>query len=445
MVVEFLLRHQRCNLWAPPGFGKTSMAYTAIDAMYQVGLEDRPTLVLAPLRVARDTWPDEALKWHHLRDITVSAITGSPAQRREALARKAMVYTTNYENLPWLIEHTDGKWPFGTVIADESTRIKSFRLKQGGKRAQALSKIAWTGVNRWVNMTGTPAPNGLQDLWGQQWFIDQGQRLGRTFSAFRERWFHTGHNGWGVHPFPHTQREIQDALRDVSLTLDPKDWFDLKEPIVTQVKVKLPVLAMKMYKQFEKTMFTELMCGTELEVFNAAALTNKCLQIANGCAYHEEGKKVIHDAKLEALESLVDEIGSQVLVAYAFVSDMDRICAKFGKRCAVISTAEGMHAFKSGNAQIGLAHPASMGHGVDGLQNYTNVLIRFGRDWNLENQLQMLERIGPVRQFQAGLDRPVLVYDIVAEDTIDEDVIARHESKREVQDILMAAMRRLEL
>lgn len=445
LVNDFLLRHQRCNLWAPPGFGKTVMVYTALDASYVLGFESRPTLVLGPLRVARDVWPDEALKWRHLRDITVSAVVGNPKQRREALAGDKMVYSTNYENLPWLIEHFGDKWPFGTVIADESTRIKSFRLNQGGMRAKALSKVAWTGVNRWVNLTGTPAPNGLQDLWGQNWFIDQGVRLGRTFSAFRARWFQTGFNGFGIHPLPHAQREIQDLLRDVSLTLDPKDWFDLKDPIVTQVKVQLPVLAMKMYKQFEKTMFTELQCGSKLEVFNAAALTNKCLQIANGCVYHEDGtRKAVHDVKLEALESLVDEIGTQVLVAYAFVSDRDRIVKKLGNRCAVISTKEGLHAFKSGQAQVGIAHPASMGHGIDGLQVYTNCLIRFGHDWNFENRAQFVERIGPVRQYQAGLDRAVLIYDIIAENTLDEIVLERHESKRSVQDLLLAAMRRLQ-
>ena len=421
------------------------MAYTALDAMHLVGMDSRPTLVLAPLRVARDTWPDEAMKWKHLRDITVSDIVGSAKERREGLKREAMVYTTNYESIPWLIEQCGDKWPFGAVIADESTRIKSFRLRQGGKRAKALSKVAWGGVNRWMNLTGTPAPNGLQDLWGQNWFIDQGQRLGRTYSGFSQRWFHTDHTGFGTKPFKHAQTEIQDLLRDVSLTLDPKDWFDLQAPIVTEVPVYLPLEAMQMYKQFEKTMFAELKCGAELEVFNAAAKTNKCLQIANGCIYHEDGQKGIHDEKLEALESLVEELNVPVLVAYAFVSDMERIKKKFGKRCALISKPAGMEAFISGAAQIGLAHPASMGHGVDGLQKITNILIRFGRDWSLENQMQMAERIGPVRQMQAGFDRPVLIYDIVAKGTIDEDVIARHESKREVQDILLAAMKRLEL
>jgi len=440
--VEFMLRHQRCNFWAPPGFGKTSMAYTAIDSLAVLDLEYRPKLVLAPLRVARDTWPDEALKWQHLKNMRVSAICGTPKQRLEALRRPAEVYTCNYENLPWLVEQEGSKWRFGTVVADEAVKLKGFRLRQGGKRAHALGQVAWTHVNRWLNLTGYPAPNGLIDLWGQMWFIDRGARLGNSFSAFTNRWFRTGYNGFGLFPLPHAQNEIQELIKDVTLTLDPKDWFDLKDPIVTEVKVKLPPAARKIYKEFEKTMFAELACGTELEVFNAAALTQKCSQIANGFAYINGGWKVIHDEKLDALESLVDEIGTQVLVAYSFVSDIERITARLGKRCALISKPGGMKAFKAGDAQVGLAFDGSLGHGVDGLQTFTNRLIRFGHTWNLDNRLQMLERIGPVRQFQAGLDRSVLIYDIVAEETVDESMIERHTTKADIQTILTKAMKR---
>lgn len=443
MATEFMLRHQRCNLWAKPGMGKTVMAYTVIDAMYLLGLETRPTLVLGPKRVATDVWPDEVEKWVHLRDITVSAICGDKKQRERALKREASVYTTNYENLPWLVEHLGDKWPFGTVIADESVKIKSFRLRQGGKRAQALAKVSWTHVNRWLNLTGYPAPNGLKDLWGQMWFIDQGRRLGRSFSAFQQRWFRTGYDGFGLVALPHAQREIEDLIRDVTLTLDPVDWFDLRKPVHTVIPVKLPPLAMKMYKDFEKTMFTELNCGAELEVFNAAALTNKCLQIANGFAYHEGGTKWFHDAKIEALENLVDEIGEPVLVATAFVEDQERLVKIFGNRCALLATKEGMKAFKSGNVQIGLANPGSVGHGTDGLQGVCNSVIFYGHDWNLDNRIQFIERVGEMRQFQAGLDRPVFVYDLVAQDTIEEDVMVRNEGKFSVQQILQNAMKRL--
>lgn len=444
MVFNHMLRHQRCNLWAPPGFGKTVMTYTALDAMYLAGLESRPTLVLGPLRVARDTWSDEVRKWDHLKQISVSPICGELRHRIEALKKDVSVYTANYENLPWLVDHLGDKWPFGTIVADESTRIKSFRIKQGGTRAQALSQVAWTHVNRWINLTGTPAPNGLQDLWGQMWFIDQGVRLGRTFSAFQERWFGRGYNGV-MAPFPHSQKEIEALLKDVSLTLDAKDWFDIEDPITNKVTVHLPPAAMKTYKAFEKTMFAELACGSKLEVFNAAALTNKCLQIANGVVYHPDGDKPVHDAKLEALESLVEEINAPVIVAYSFVSDIARIKKLFGeKRCALISEPKNMERFKKGQLQIGLTHDMSTGHGIDGLQNVCNNLIRFGHTWNLENRIQLVERIGPVRQKQAGFDRAVYIHDIVAGGTIDETVLERHETKTEVQELLLQAMKRLQ-
>jgi hypothetical protein len=247
-----------------------------------------------------------------------------------------------------------------------------------------------------------------------------------------------------MHAFPHAQKEIEGLLKDVSLTLDAKDWFTLEEPIVNRVIVPLPPAAMKMYKAFEKTMFAELLCGSELEVFNAAALTNKCLQIANGVVYHQEGDKPIHDAKLEALESLVEEINAPVIVAYSFKSDIARIKKLFGeKRCALISEPDGMRRFMKGTVQVGLTHDMSVGHGVDGLQNVCNNLIRFGHTWNLENRLQLVERIGPVRQKQAGHERAVYIHDIVAGGTIDEVVLERHETKTEVQDLLLQAMKRI--
>lgn len=446
--IEFMLEHQRCSLFAGMGMGKTSMVYTMLDQLYLLGMESRPTLVLGPKRVAADTWPEEVMKWKHLRDLDVVNIGGTVAQRKRALLSDAAVYTTNYEQLPWLIEHMDGKFPWGVVVADESTRLKSFRLQQGGKRAAALAKIAHTQVNRWINLTGTPAPNGLIDLWGQMWFLDQGHRLGRTFGAFKDRWFYRqpsgGQYAGPLKPHKHAEAQIHAAIRDICLTLDPADWFDIEKPIVTTVKVSLPPDVYKMYKQLEREMFVKLSDDAHVEAFNAAALTNKCLQLANGAVYTDDkgSWSPVHDAKLDALESIVEEAnGMPVLVAYNFISDKERIMKKFPK-AVLLSDKIGMRKFKAGEAPIGLAHPKSMGHGIDGLQTVTNILVRYGHDWNLEERMQMLERIGPVRQKQAGLDRPVMVYDIVASATIDNEVIARHETKREVQDLLLEAMKR---
>lgn len=439
---DFMLNTPRVALFAGMGIGKTVSTLNLIDALYLTGTSD-PVLVLGPLRVARDTWPDELAKWRHLQHLTISPIIGTPEERRAAIRKPAHIYTTNYEQLPWLVDYMSGRpWPFRTVVADESTRLKGFRLKQGGQRASALASIARC-TDRWVNLTGTPAPNGLQDLWGQFWFMDFGQRLGLTYSGFLERWFRKKYSGFGIEPLPHAEKEIHQRIDDVTLAIRPKDWFALKDPIVRTVDVKLSDKVMKQYKQFELEMFAELPTGEEIEVFNAAALTNKCLQYASGAVYTDNPKYAeVHDAKLEALDSLVSEsAGAPMLVAYQFRHELYRILKRF-PQATDISKREGLEDFKAGKKQIGVAHPASMGHGIDGLQDVTNILVYFGHTWNLEHHQQILERIGPMRQLQSGYERPVWVYSIVASGTLDEEVAERHESKCTIQDALLAAMSR---
>jgi hypothetical protein len=439
---DFMLETPRCALFAGMGMGKSVTALTVADIELVAG-NGYPTLVLGPLRVARDVWTNEARKWDHLKHLRISAITGTLTERRRALHREADIYTINYECLPWLCKELGkGVWPFPNVIADESTRLKGHRCNSGGQRAKALADRARQTLT-WRALTGTPAPNGLKDLWGQFWFVDFGERLGRTYTAFMERWFHKGFDGHTIEPYPHAEKEIHERIADITLSICPEDWFDLQKPIENVVRVQLPTTAKKHYKELERDMFTEFACGTELEVFNSAALTNKCLQFANGAVYTKAPEwKAVHDAKLEALESVVNEAaGDSLLVAYAFVSDKARILGKF-KDAVDISTKDGMKAFRAGHKRIGVAHPASMGHGIDGLQDVTNRLVYFGHDWNLELRQQILERIGPMRQKQSGHNRPVWVTSIVADETLDDDVLERHESKRKVQDVLMDAMNR---
>ncbi len=247
---DFMAANPRCALFAGMGMGKTVITETYLDVIHNVLGESEPTLVMAPLRVARDTWPEESTKWDHLRNLSVMPIIGTAKERRAALRKDAQVYSINYENLPWLMEALDGAWPFNNVIADESTKLKGFRLRQGGARAKVLAKVAHTKAKRWVNLTGTPAANGLQDLWGQTWFLDQGQRLGRTFSAFTGRWFKEVPGGDGysqIKPMPHAQEEIQERLSDICLTLDPRYWFDIAEPIVNKIEVRLTPAARSKY------------------------------------------------------------------------------------------------------------------------------------------------------------------------------------------------------
>ena len=213
MIRDHILDVPRCAIWAGLGMGKTTSTLNALDAIALV--DDAPVLVLAPLRVARSTWPEEAAKWRHLSGTSIMPVVGSLGERSAAVRLDAQIYAMNYENLEWLQEYWGERWPYRTVVADESTKLKSFRLRQGGKRAQALGRVAHTKVKRFVQLTGTPSPNGLQDLWGQAWFQDAGQRLGRTFNAFSQRWFRPKPNGFGIEPLPHAQAEIQDKLRDL--------------------------------------------------------------------------------------------------------------------------------------------------------------------------------------------------------------------------------------
>lgn len=443
----FLAEHDRCNLWAGMGMGKTSIVETVLEAAYNLAGETEPTLVLAPKRVAADTWTDEAAKWQHLAGLDICPIVGTPSERFRALRRDVPVHTINYENLPWLVDQVGNNWPWRRVIADESTRLKGFRTRQGGQRAQALAQVAHTKVDRWVNLTGRPAPNGVRDLWGQNWFVDAGVRLGRTFSSFEERWFRPVRNDEGYYswfPHDHSQREIQHALRDVSLTLDPKDWFDLKDPIVTDIEVKLPPKAMAQYKQMEKEFFLSV-AGQDIEAFNAASKSMKCLQIASGFVHIDTKLKQwapLHDAKLEALESIVNEAaGMPVLCAYQWVPDRERILKAF-PGSVDLATKEGLAAFKTGKVALGIAHPQSLGHGVDGLQYVTNILAFYSDWWDMDPHDQIIERVGPVRQMQAGLDRNVFVYHILAKGTVDYLLKARHETKRSVQDLVLDAMKR---
>lgn len=450
-MIDHAISNPRCALWAGMGMGKTSSTLAVCDALLLAGLARRP-LILAPLRVARSTWPGEAEKWAEFSHLRVQPIIGSAEERRAALQASADIFTINYDNLVWLVETLGEYWPFDMVVADESTRLKNFRIKQGGKRTQALSNVAHSKVKRWVNLTGTPAPNGLNDLWGQTWFLDGGYRLGRSYSDFENRWFgyQRAKDAVNAHKtfvkrvvFPHSQTEIQDRLRDICLTLDPKDWFDLNDPIVRTVEVELPAKARKHYRDMEREMFTHLE-GHDIEAFAAAAKTIKCLQMANGAAYVGESNTewvVTHDEKIEALKSVVEEAsGAPVLVAYHFRSDLARLQAAFPEARQLDAAPQTIEDWNAGQIPVLLAHPASAGHGLN-LQDGGNILVYFGHWWNLEERQQILERIGPMRQKQAGHERPVFVYNIVARDTVDEVVIDRMQSKREVQDLLLEYMK----
>lgn len=455
-MTHHILDHERCCLFAGMGTGKTSAAATAIEILSKV--ESEPVLVLAPLRVAQSTWPDEFAKWDHLRGLPVSPIIGTVKERERALNRDAAVYTINYENVAWLIDTLRGRWPFKSIIADESTKLKGLRVShqvsskgkefvtgQGAKRARLLAQLAHRAARRWINLTGTPAPNGLQDLWGQMWFVDGGKRLGHSYSAFEQRWFTKGYDGFSMRPTESAQTEIQSRISDVCLSIRAEDWFDLKAPQFRDVYIDLPSKVRDHYRSMEREMFASI-DGADITAVSAGAKTQKCLQIASGFAYHgeEPDRKVVelHDLKIAALESIINESGGEpVLVAYQFQADKDRLVKAFPKARLLDNKPQTIRDWNTGRIPILITHPASAGHGLN-LQDGGRILVFFGVTWNLEEYQQIIERIGPTRQAQAGHDRVVFVYRILARDTVDELVLERLDGKRAVQDILMEAMRR---
>ncbi|WP_151791340.1 DEAD/DEAH box helicase [Acinetobacter soli] len=450
MIIDFILDHPRCAIYSGMGTGKTSATLTALDILNII--EPGATLVIAPLLVANQTWPDEVKKWCHLQDVKIIPIIGKPEQRVRALKTKADIYTVNYENLPWLVSFLGTDWFFTKVVADESTKLKGFRVSQGSVRARALGKVAHTKVKRFIELTGTPSPNGIKDLWGQCWFLDRGDRLGTSFTAFTDRWFQSvsvgvDRNAIQLVPFEHSQKEIQDRLKDICISIEAKDYFDIKEPITTTLEVDLKGKARKLYDDMEKEMFIELSNSVEIEAFNAASKTIKCLQIASGAIYTDESGayQAVHDLKIQALESVIEEAaGMPVLVSYHFKSDLDRLLKAFPQGRHLNKDPQIIRDWNAGKIPVLFAHPASAGHGLN-LQDGGNILVFFSHWWDLEQYQQIVERIGPTRQAQAGHDRPVFIYHIVAKHTMDEVVMERRESKREVQDLLMESMKKREV
>ncbi|WP_299313757.1 DEAD/DEAH box helicase [uncultured Halomonas sp.] len=420
-----------------PGMGKTGSVLYALDALRMAGSNFFPALVIAPKRVARSVWSAEAERWEDFSAIGVSVVAGKTIQYREqALNADALLYSINYENIPWLVDYYKApgrQWPFKTVIADESTRLKGFRLRRGTLRSAALAKVA-KHTGRWMNLTGTPAPNGLLDLWGQQWFVDKGHRLGRTYSAFKERFFDENVFSGEITPKPHAEKRIMQLIDDVTLSLDAADYMDLPDMFSNVVPVRLPRPAMEMYKRFEQDLFA-MLDDAELDANTAADASLKCLQIASGAFYTDDNNTEyaeVHSEKIDALRNLVGELNSEpVIVCYHFRHDRWRLMQAFPE-ARVLDTQQDEDDWNAGKIPMLLVHPASAGHGLN-LQHGGRHMVFFTNWWALEDYMQVLERIGPTRQSQSGYDRPVFVHHLVAQGTVEEDVIERRETKKSVQ------------
>lgn len=331
----------------------------------------------------------------------------------------------------------------------DGTLGKEFITGQGAKRAKALAHIAHKHVKRWVNLTGSPAPNGLVDVWGSMWFVDGGFRLGNSFDAFSQRWFRmvpgSDKQQQRIEPIPFAQDQIQRLLAQVSITVDAKDWFDIKVPVERHIMVDLPPKARKMYDEMQQALFTWV-DEHPLEAFSAGTKAQKCLQLASGSVIYDSDESKwspVHDEKIEALRSIVEETnGAPLLVAYQFRADLERILKAFPRAKSLDKKSDAtIREFQDGKLSMLVVHPASAGHGLD-LQHNCWTMVDYSSGFNLEYDEQVIERIGPTRQMQLGKDRAVFRYRIVARDTIEETVvIPRLKSKASVQDALKEAMK----
>lgn len=432
---DWILDHPYCALFLDMGLGKSLTTLTAIDELLNTFEVIENVLVIAPLSVAEKTWSDEIEKWDHLNHLTFSKVLGSRQQRMAALAKKADVYLINRENVEWLVDHYRKDWPFRTVIIDESSSFKS----PSAKRFKALRKVR-PMIERLVELTGTPSPNNLMDLWSQIYLLDQGERLGKTITAFRNHYFtpasQNGHIVYSWALLPGAEEAIYKKISDICVSMKAKDYLKLPPRTNNVIEVELSGADWKKYKELERHYVLELE-GSDVVASNAATLSNKLLQMANGCIYDENGEaKPIHEKKLDALERVIEESqGQPVLVFYQYKHDLSRIQERF-KQAKVLDVSAGdIKKWNEGKIPVLLAHPQSAGHGLN-LQAGGHIIVWFGLTWSLEFYQQANARLD-----RQGQQNPVIVHHLVAKGTIDEDVMRALETKEVGQEALMASVK----
>lgn len=415
-------------LWLDPGLGKTAVTLTSIAHMLSVNYLNA-VVIVAPIRVCRLVWRQEAAKWRHTKDLRFSMVTGTRDQRTRALMRpNTDIFLINYENLGWLAEtlHTyfiskKKEVPFNGIVFDEISKCKNSTTDRVKSLMKVIDHFKWR-----TGLTGTPASNGYKDLHGQFLVLDGGQRLGRSKTAFKTR-FYRKVGPFKEVPFDDTETTIKNLVGDITLEMSAEDYNPLPDLIVNDVVVDMNDEVRAKYEQMEKEFFLRLDNGTELEMFNQASLMNKCLQYSNGAVYPVAGMPLwepIHDEKLDALEEIIDENeGKPVLVSYAFRSDAERIMQRF-KALDPINLTEcksefalnnAMYRWKTGKCQLMIGHAASMGHGVDGLQAMGNTLVWFGLNWSLDLYEQFNARLR-----RQGQGVPVICHRILCKDTLDQ-------------------------
>lgn len=438
--IDWIINHPACALLWGMGTGKTVTTLTAVNRLLFDLMEDGPVLVIAPKRVAENTWSKEADKWEHLRHLRVVKIMGTAKQRQEAVLSIfegpfADVYVINRENIVWLVEYLGKRWPFPIVVIDELSSFKS----AGAKRWKALRRVRGR-IRRIIGLTGTPRPNGLEDLWPEVYLLDQGERLGRTLTAFRSKYLipekMNGHVVYSYRAREGAEAEVYDRLADICMSIRKEDVLSLPGQIYEDVVLDAPPALLKQYKQFERDKVMECLDEDgEIVAGSAAALTNKLLQFANGAIYDMDGQvHNLHTVKLDALEEMLEAAGGDpVLVLYAYQHDADRIRQRI--TCRALDTPEDIDAWNRGEIPVALAHPASIGHGLN-LQDGGHIIIWYGLTWSLELYQQANERLN--RPGQRNVCR---IYHLVLRGTHDERVLKALANKDKGQAAAIEALR----
>lgn len=445
--VEHIISHPFCGVFLDMGLGKTISTLTAIEELKYDYCEINTVLVIAPKRVAETVWEEEAKKWDHTKHLTFSKIIGTERQRLAALKVKADVHIISRDNIAWLCSLYAAKLPYDMLVIDE---LSSFKAHQT-QRFKSL-RLARPWFKRVVGLTGTPAPNGLINLWSQMYLIDRGERLEKTITAYRSRYFRPGaSNGYVVYSYnllSDSERLIQERIKDICISMRAEDYLEMPERIDNFVRVTMPDKLMDAYKKFEQenviTLANEIEEGTTtVNAVNAAALSNKLLQFANGAMYDENKNVVpIHDLKLEALKEIIEAAdGKPVLVAWTYQFDRDRIKNYFRSMAPrELKTAEDINDWNAGKVQLMLAHPASAGHGIN-LQAGGNIIVWYGLTWSLELYQQFNARL-----YRQGQKQRTIIHHIVNSGTHDEDVVKALKSKDKTQNNLMNSIKaKLEL
>jgi SNF2 family DNA or RNA helicase len=430
LAIKHILDTPRCALWVEMGLGKSVVTLKAVESLLD-SVDVRKVLIVAPLRVCLTTWPAEIAKWGIRASYKI--IHGTPTQRKAAVSAQAEIFITNYESLSWMVETYGRDWPFDMVVLDESVKVKS----RSSQRWKALAKVQGQ-ISRLVELTVTPAPNGLMDIWAQICLLDRGQRLGRSLTRFRERWFDSDYMGFKFTPKSGADAEIHAAVADLVLTLRTEDYLALPDLVPVTIPVVLPPAARTLYARLEKEMFVSLSAG-EVTAVSAATLSNKVLQCASGAMFLDgeaHAWEEVHAAKIDALRDIIDETGgAPLLVAYHYKPDLHRLRKAFPQARVLDESPQTVVDWNAGQIPLLLAHPQSAAFGLN-LQVGGHHLCWFTQTWSLDIYDQMNARL-----HRQGQDRPVFIYHLIATDTVDELVLERLRSKRTVQDVLLDALK----